>query len=110
MLLISLLLAAHGFYLLYTIGRPRGNIENTTTLVRQGAYKYIRHPLYSSFLWGAWGAFLKDPSLPGTLLALTTCAFMTATAKVEEAENLRKFGTEYATYTKTTKMFVPFLY
>lgn len=91
------------------IGKPEGSFENTTTLVRLGAYRYIRHPLYSSLLWLAWGIFFKDPSLPGGVLALAALAFLVATAKVEEAENLHRFGADYAAYMKTTKMFIPFL-
>jgi protein-S-isoprenylcysteine O-methyltransferase Ste14 len=37
-------------------------------------------------------------------------AFLIATAKVEEVENLSKFGADYAAYMKTTKMFIPFLF
>lgn len=106
----SLLLAVHGFYLLRVIGKPEGNFENTTTLVTLGAYRYIRHPLYASLLFLGWGAFFKDPSLPGGALALAISGFLTAAAKVEEAENLQKFGAEYAGYMKTTRMFIPFLF
>lgn len=35
---------------------------------------------------------------------------MIATARVEEAENLQKFGEDYAAYMKTTKRFIPFFY
>jgi len=35
--------------------------------------------------------------------------FTVATAKVEERENLKKFGAEYQTYRSKTKMFVPFI-
>ena len=109
LLLSSLILAVHGFYLLRVIGRPQGGIENTTTLVIRGAYKYIRHPLYSSLLLLGWGVFFKNPSPLGGILALVTCASLAATARIEEAENLRKFGADYAVYMKTTKMFIPFL-
>jgi len=91
------------------IGRTKGGIENTTTLVRSGAYKYIRHPLYSSLLLFSWGVFFKDPSLLGGVLLLAISAFLIATARVEEVENLHKFGADYANYMKTTKMFIPFL-
>jgi protein-S-isoprenylcysteine O-methyltransferase Ste14 len=37
-------------------------------------------------------------------------AFITAAAKVEERENLRKFGADYAEYMKSTKMFIPFVF
>jgi protein-S-isoprenylcysteine O-methyltransferase Ste14 len=110
LLIASLILAVHGFHLLRIIGRPEGEIEDTTTLVMLGAYKYVRHPLYASLLLLGWGAFFKDPSLPAGVLILATCAFLTATARVEEAENLDKFGADYAAYMKTTRMFIPFLF
>jgi protein-S-isoprenylcysteine O-methyltransferase Ste14 len=110
LLLCSIVLAAHGFYLLHVIGRPRSGIESTTTLVMIGAYKYIRHPLYSSLLFFAWGAFFKSPSWLGGILALAASVFLVATAKVEESENIRNFGADYGVYMKTTKMFIPFLF
>ena len=105
----SLFMAVHGFYLLREIGRPQGNFENTTALVTAGAYRYIRHPLYSSILLLGWGAFFKAPSFFGTILVLTASAFIIATARVEEMENLHKFGAEYAEYMKRTRMFIPFV-
>ena len=110
LLLASLILAVHGFYLLHRIGRPKAGIEDTTTLVRLGAYKYIRHPLYGSLLLLGWGVFFKDPSLLGGSLAIATVAFLIATARIEEVENLHKFGNDYAVYMKTTKMFIPFVF
>jgi protein-S-isoprenylcysteine O-methyltransferase Ste14 len=105
----SLFMAVHGFYLLGTIGKAKNyNIEDTTALVKVGVYRYIRHPLYSSIFYLAWGVYFKDPSLLGIILALATSVFITATAKAEEMENLRKFGTDYAEYRKSTKMFIPF--
>jgi protein-S-isoprenylcysteine O-methyltransferase Ste14 len=84
--------------------------EKTTALVTTGAYSYIRHPLYSSLLFLAWGIFFKDPSWLGGLLALGATLFLVATARVEEAENLRFFGEAYREYMKQTGMFVPFLF
>ena len=110
LLISSLILAVHGFYMLSTLGRPKGGIDNTTTLVMRSAYRYIRHPLYSSLLLFGWGVFFKAPSLLGSVLVIITSAFLIATAKVEEAENLRKFGAEYAEYRGITKMFIPFLF
>ena len=109
-LLVSLFLVLHGIYLLRTIGKPQGIIEGTTILVTRGAYRYIRHPMYSSLLWLAMGAFLKQPSMTGTALLVGTVAFLLATARVEEAENLQRFGQDYAVYMEKTKMFVPFLF
>ncbi len=110
LLLCSAVLVAHGFYLLHAIGRPRSGIEDTTTLVMVGAYKYIRHPLYSSLLFFAWGVFFKNPSWLGGVLAIAASAFLVATAKVEELENIRNFGADYRIYMNKTKMFIPFLF
>ena len=103
-------LAVHGFRLLRATGRPKGGIEDTSVLVRRGAYKYIRHPLYCSLLLFALGTFLKDYSFISTLLAAVVSAFLAATARVEEIENLQKFGNDYVTYMKETKIFIPFLF
>ena len=110
LLLSSIVLAAHGFYLLHVIGEAKEGIENTSNLVVQGAYRYIRHPLYASLLLLGWGVFFKGPSLPDGILVIAISAFLIATARVEEAENLRKFGDDYAAYMKRTKKFIPFLF
>jgi protein-S-isoprenylcysteine O-methyltransferase Ste14 len=110
MLCFSLLLVVHGFRMLRKIGRPKGGMDDTTILVVQGAYKYIRHPVYCSALLLAWGVFFKDPSFTGGILVLAASAFLTATAKVEERQTLNKFGDEYAQYRNKTKMFIPFLF
>ena len=84
--------------------------EKTTQLVSVGAYKYIRHPMYSSLLFLAWGVFFKDLSWLSAILALAATAFLVATAKAEEAEDIRFFGTAYQTYIQQTKRFIPFLF
>ncbi len=110
LLLVSLLLVIHGFYLLRAIGQPEGPIENTTVLVKRGAYRYIRHPLYSSLLFFAWGVFFKAPSVTAGTLTVVTTVFLFATARAEEAENIGKFGADYVEYMHSTRMFIPFLF
>jgi protein-S-isoprenylcysteine O-methyltransferase Ste14 len=85
-------------------------IEKTTELVTVGIYGYIRHPLYSSLLFLSWGAFFKQPSWAGACLALMATFFLTATAKIEETENMHFFGDVYQTYMEKTKMFIPWLF
>ena len=110
LLAASLGLALHGFYLLRVIGKPGDHFEDTTTLVQVGAYRHIRHPLYSSLLLLAWGIALKDLSPSCIVLALATTAALIAIAKAEERENLQRFGDDYAAYMKTTKLFIPYLF
>ena len=117
-LCLSLFLVIHGVQLLRMVGKPDEGrddtsligMEKTTTLVTVGAYRYIRHPLYSSLLFLAWGVFLKSPSWLGGGLAIAATAFLTAAAKVEEDENTHYFGAAYREYMKQTKMFIPFLF
>ncbi len=114
-LVSSTVMAIHGFYLLNVVGRPSDGsqetgllkIEQTTTLVTVGAYRYIRHPLYCSLLLLTWGVFLKNMTLVGCMTALVATGFLMATALVEEKENLKRFGEDYAEYMKATTMFIP---
>ena len=118
-LIASAFLVLHAVHLLRMIGKPTASrsddgatiaFEKTTQLVRVGAYKYIRHPMYSSLLFLTWGVLFKDLSWLSVTLALPATVFLVATAKAEEAENLRFFGTTYQTYIKQTRMFIPFIF
>ena len=110
LLTASLPLAVHGFHLLRRLGEPRQGIEQTTRLVRRGAYRYIRHPLYASLLLLSWGVFLKGITLLTGVLVLVISAVLVATAKAEEKKNVQAFGNEYLAYAETTKMFIPFVF
>jgi len=118
-LIASVVAAVLGLYLLLASGRPEAErrddeqligFEKTTQLVTTGAYRYIRHPMYASLLFLAWGVFFKNPSWIAAGLALGATAFLVATARAEEVENVRYFGATYEAYKQTTKMFVPFLF
>ena len=115
----SIGLAIEGFRLLRVIGRPAPTVgrsanlrfENTTALVTVGAYRLIRHPLYTSLLALVWCAYLKNPfAISGMVLALGASGFLIATAVAEERENLVSFGAAYAAYMKRTRRMVPFLF
>jgi hypothetical protein len=83
-------------------------IETTTCLVTAGMYKYIRHPLYSSLIILGAVTSIKNPSFLATSLFSVATVFLYATARIEEKENLLKFGEDYAVYMKGTNMFFPF--
>jgi len=55
-----------------------------------------------------WGIFFKSPSWLGFVLAFASTLFLIATAKADESECTRFFGTQYQDYMKNTKMFIPF--
>jgi protein-S-isoprenylcysteine O-methyltransferase Ste14 len=118
LLLGSIFLLIQGVNLLKEIGQPDSgradpsllNFEKTARLVTTGIYGYIRHPLYSSLLFLAWGTFFKDISLTGGALVLISSIFLAATARADEVECIRYFGSEYEAYRKRTKMFIPYLF
>ncbi len=118
LLIVCTVFVIHGVLSLHMVGKPNSErndpllfgIEKTTQLVTVGAYRYIRHPLYSSLLFLAWGVFFKHPSWVGVSLAVVATFFLTMTARTEEAENIRFFGAAYQSYMKQTKMFIPFLF
>ena len=94
LLIFALFLVANGVYLLRLVGKPNKeraddkliSFEKTSSLVTVGAYKYIRHPMYSSLLFLAWGALLKHLSWPGLILAVFSSLFLYLTAKNDEGE------------------------
>ncbi len=116
-LIASLLVLWQGVVRLRS-GKPTGSrtgnglytFEKTSELVTSGIYRYIRHPLYASLLYLAWGAFLKDISWPSTALTLIACVCLVATARADERECVQFFGSSYEEYMRRTKMFIPTLF
>jgi len=118
LLIGSSFLVIHGALLLRKVGKPDSkrksasllSIEKTTELVMVGAFRYIRHPIYGSLLFLAWGVFFKQISWVSVSLAIIATFFLIKTAKKEEVENIHFFGETYRNYKKQTKMFIPFLF
>jgi protein-S-isoprenylcysteine O-methyltransferase Ste14 len=119
LLFASVIPLGFGVSALTSHGKPTASRENdpsllafekTSQLVTSGIYKYIRHPLYSSLLLLTWGAFFKNLSAAGFVLAIAATVFLVLTAKADEAECIQFFGSEYQNYMKHTKRFIPFLF
>jgi protein-S-isoprenylcysteine O-methyltransferase Ste14 len=66
LLMVSLVMLGLGLHLI-AAGGPTSQrqdetllpFEKTSALVTTGIYRHVRHPLYGSLLFLAWGAFLK---------------------------------------------------
>ena len=114
---LSIYLVSAGFWLLKMSGRSSNRaeqpanlaFENTTSLLTNGIYRQIRHPMYSSLLFLNWAIFLKNISLLAFALALVASAFLVLTARKEEKKNIQYFGAAYAIYMKHSKMFIPYI-
>jgi protein-S-isoprenylcysteine O-methyltransferase Ste14 len=115
----SVVLVIEAVRLLKAVGQPDTQerpdaelfpFEKTSALVTSGIFRYIRHPMYTALLYLTWGAYLKDISLPSTLLAGGASVALLVTALRDEAECLQHFGDEYARYMRTSKRFLPFVF
>jgi len=110
LLAMSVVVAAVGFSIFYSKGKPVDGMEKTTELITSGIYKYIRHPLYLSLILGGFGAMMKDPGWLQITLSLLNFLAVIFTARVEEKEMIRKFGKSYQEYMNQSKMFFPFVF
>ena len=86
-------------------------IREKHKLVTRGLYRFIRHPMYASFLLIALAqAFLLPNWVAGLsgLVGLAVLFFMRV--NVEERMMADTFGEEYRVYSGKTKRIIPYIY
>ena len=113
----SIWLPLHAFRLLRRFGHPDVarqdaaliGFEKTTMLVTAGAFRYIRHPMYTALICLAWGIFLQQFTWLGLALVVAATVLLFVTALREEQECLAHFGQAYRDYMGRTRRFLPFL-
>jgi protein-S-isoprenylcysteine O-methyltransferase Ste14 len=102
-------LAAAGFFSqgknLTVLPRPKDNAK----LIETGAYRLVRHPIYSGlfFAFLGWGLHVHGLLTIGYSFLLFICLDMKA--RREERWLMGKFP-EYASYRKRARRLIPFLY
>jgi len=109
LLVLSAVLAAVAGGQLRRGGRPEGGIEPTTTLMTEGIYRYLRHPLYLSLLLLAAGVWLKSVSWASTAAAAATVLAIGQTIRAEENELEVQFGEAYSDYRARVRGIIPWL-
>jgi len=118
LLVLSAWLPVHAYRRLKASGRPSAardddvallGFEKTSALVTSGAFRYIRHPMYTALMLLTWGAFLKHFSGTGLALALAATALLVLTALRDEKECIAHFGEAYRAYMRGTRRFIPFV-
>ncbi|RPI00670.1 MAG: isoprenylcysteine carboxylmethyltransferase family protein [Zetaproteobacteria bacterium] len=83
--------------------------ERTTVLVESGIFGLVRHPMYGSLMFLAWGILLRRVEVGLVAVAAAATVAGVLAAWIEEAENLAYFGERYRRYARKTKRFIPFL-
>jgi protein-S-isoprenylcysteine O-methyltransferase Ste14 len=87
---------------------PAPRSESAPALVRNGFYRFIRHPIYA----GEFTVLLAWPfeyGAPVTFVIATIIGFIVIRRRAhnEEANLLAQFGDDYAAYMRVTDSFVP---
>lgn len=114
--LISLFISTFGFLFgIYTLYFNRiGNfnitpeIRENSKLIKNGAYKYIRHPMYFSVFLMMSGVVLTKINIINIFCYLVLIIVLYLKARKEEKLWSEKLE-EYKQYKKHTKMFIPFV-
>ena len=103
----ALFLILNGWYNIYK--KYWSKETGAGSLVKQGVYRYIRHPQYTGLLLLSFGMMAEWATLPMLILFPVMIGMYIRLAKREEKDMITEFGDEYRNYMKTTKMFVPFI-
>lgn len=84
-------------------------IKPNASLVTQGPYKYIRHPMYTSLFIMMLGITLYNSHLLNFLGLAALILVLIAKSRIEE-NLLRERFPAYTDYMATTKKFIPFIF
>ncbi len=90
---------------LTAVPRPKDNAQ----LVVHGAYRWVRHPIYSGLILGALGLGLLRGGWLSLLYALLLFIFFDIKSRREE-DWLREKYDGYSAYQRRVRKLIPFLY
>lgn len=76
-------------------------------LVRNGPYRWVRHPIYSGLILGMLGTALARGQVRGLVAVALLYAGFKIKSKIEEQAMISTFGLEYDEYSRTTGAIVP---
>ena len=85
------------------------DVAKNATLVREGPYKFIRHPMYSSVLLICLGMFLTNIYYL-TVIFYGLLIFDLFLKISYEEKLLKKYFSDYKIYEAKTKKLIPFVY
>jgi len=105
--ILSNILIAGGFVLLYAAWNVLYKAQRAQRLATSGPYSYVRHPQYDGFILIMLGYLLQWPTLPTLVMFPVLVTMYIQLAQREEREVREAFGEEYARYAATTPAFFP---
>ena len=106
--ILMVILAIDALYLLFGGVLSLPIKERGKTLVTTGPYKYIRHPLYSAFIYSMTGLLALRFESWFLLFSVVVLALIwSLLVQKEEQYMLDKFGKTYRDYIEKTGQFLP---
>ncbi|MGH2466560.1 MAG: methyltransferase family protein [Candidatus Limnocylindrales bacterium] len=109
LIIVGLLLAGLGIVALGANLSPFPRPRPAATLVDRGAYRYLRHPIYSGLVLAGFGWSMATGSLAALVLTLALAVLFDLKARREEAWLLERLP-GYGAYRARTRKFVPGIY
>ncbi len=84
------------------------NLKDGCQLITTGAYRYIRHPMYTSVITMMFAILVSTPTLIELFFFITLIAVLVMKAKREE-RLWCGHDEAYINYKKQTKLFIPYI-
>jgi protein-S-isoprenylcysteine O-methyltransferase Ste14 len=85
-------------------------IRDGHRLVKDGLYRYVRHPVYLGVFLSAIATPIYAASFLGFLFTLTAIPLFIYRMGVEEEMLIEEYGDEYLEYMKATSKLIPHIY
>lgn len=104
--LVAIFIIANGWYNIY---HKYWKLTEKKRVVKEGIYKYIRHPQYTGFMLLMVGMLLNWATLPTLIMFPIMIWIYYGLAKREEKDMINEFGEEYIQYMQHTKRFLPYV-
>ncbi len=102
-----------GFWAIFAMQKSKlritPDVSENATLVKDGPYKYIRHPMYTSVLTASLGMFLSNMNSLTIIYYVFLSIVLFLKINYEEKLLRKAFG-DYREYERKTKRLIPFLY
>ena len=105
--LAAWILSGWAFYSLRDSYSPTVVIKNSHTLVTSGPYRWVRHPIYTTYFAATLSFFLLTANWFIGLALLAMSILLASRVKGEEALLQERFGDAYRAYMQRTGRFLP---
>ncbi len=105
--IVLILCFSLSFYLMKSGHRVFDNEKYENTLITDGAFRFVRHPIYSGILLIYLGLSLFTGSLISLVLTGVIFLFYNYIAGYEESYLKKRFGRRYEAYKEKTAKWIP---